>query len=202
MTGTDDQCGATVQAAASGTAHQNPNGTISLSIAVTRPDGRLLQTNASVSLPSIAGTWDDNYGNGGTFVFDPAAPAGAPRRITVRGTYAINYQAAGAGHNGISSFSFGDTMTIAPVAPSANFILEGQAATANCPGTSAFPLAAPGHLCVYERTATNVAASRCVARVGTSFNCDAAERYGAAVFVEAVASGNVASQGAWAVTIP
>lgn len=202
LTGFDDRCGSAVRAAARGTAHQNPDGTIGLGIAVTRPDGRLLQTSASISLGSFAGTWSDNYGNSGTFIFNPAAPAGPPRAITVRGVYAVNYRAVATGDSSVSPFSFGETLTAAPVAVAANFIKVGQPPTPDCPGSAAFPQAAAGHLCVYEQLGINVAASRCIVRTGTSFSCHFAERYGAGVFTQAIAAGAAGSQGTWAVTIP
>ncbi len=203
LTGFDDQCGAPVRAAATGTAHLNQDGTAGIGFTVLRPDGRSIPTTVILNLVTISGTWTDAYSNSGTFTFNPPSPAaGSPRTITLRGNYGLNFMADAAGHNGLSPFSFGETLAVAPTAIAANFIQEGGAPTANCPGSAANPQAAPGHLCVYEQLGSNVAADRCVVRMGGNFNCNTADRHGAAVFVESVAAGNMASQGSWAVTIP
>lgn len=124
-----------------------------------------------------------------------------PPQFRLASDYAINFQAAGAGHNGISAFSFGEMLDVAPTAAAANFIPFGGAPNANCPGTPSTPRAAPGHLCVYERESLNVE-SRCIVRTGAGFSCYTADRYGAAIFAEAVAAGNVTTLGSWALTIP
>jgi hypothetical protein len=53
LDGTDDLCGAQVHAAASGTAHLNPNSTVSVAVTVTRPDGIPVQHNLSLVLPTL-----------------------------------------------------------------------------------------------------------------------------------------------------
>ena len=86
LDGTDDLCGAPVQAAASGTAHLNTNGIVSIAVAVTRPDGNAIHQSLSVILPGLSGIWTDDVGNRGSLIFAPAAPAaGSPRQIHTAG---------------------------------------------------------------------------------------------------------------------
>lgn len=155
LTGYDDQCGATVRAPASGTAHPNLDGTVGIGLTVVRPDGRAIHNIVSLSMATLSGMWTDGDGNGGTFIFNPPSPAaGPPRRITLRGSYAIQFQPTGAGLNGTDAISFGTLLATAPTAVTANFISETGLPTANCPGTATDPQAAPGHLCVYVQRLT------------------------------------------------
>lgn len=199
LSGFDDQCGASVAAAASGTAHLNPNGSVSVALTVTRPDGIVLSSSIEVNVVTISGPWKDEAGNSGTFVFSPPSPAsGDPRRITLKGVYSAAFSAPGASAIQGAQFSFGKTLPAAPLAPDANIISFGGAPTANCPGSFANPQALPGQLCLYERVRENasyhVADSAGVLGVG--------DVIGAHVFTVSQAAGGVAISGAWAVTIP
>jgi hypothetical protein len=191
LDGTDDLCGAPVHAAASGTAHVNPNGSVSIAVTVTRPDGIPIQHNLSLTLPSLSGTWTDEGGNEGVLIFAPAVPAlGAPKRVTLRGTYAVDYVA---GLTGASAISFGRQL---PSPPIPHLVTS---STAECPGSSASPEAAPGHLCVY--TASSLSAVACI--VSAAFGpCGTTSRTGAVVWVQAAFTGRVYHVGTWAVTLP
>jgi hypothetical protein len=120
-----------------------------------------------------------------------------PSGRTITGTYALQYEATGPSGTGRTAFSFGASL---PIAPKVHFIAYGGAATAQCPGSAANPKAAPGHLCVYESWYYNVWAQR-LFKVSTQ-QLDAADRFGAGVYVQANAQGLAGSTGTWAVTAP
>jgi len=200
LTGYDDRCGASVRSSASGTAHLNPNGTIGMGLAIVRPDGFSTETTVTISAATFSGTWADAYGGAGTFVFNPAAPAGPQRTFTLRGTYAIDF-VGGANVDALSAISFGHLLATAPLAPNANFLVAAAMPTASCPGTASNPEAAPGQLCVYERTAANIR-TRCIVPSAQSYSCGSASRMGAAVYVESLAALRTYSIGSWAVTLP
>ena len=85
--GTDDQCGALVQASAIGLAFQNANGSIGFgSTMVTAPGGTAVHVDATIAIAGLSGTWRDSAGNSGDFVFTPGSPvAGSPRPIPAGG---------------------------------------------------------------------------------------------------------------------
>jgi len=110
-----------------------------------------------LSLATLSGTWADDYGNSGTFQYSPPAPApGSPRLITLKGEYSVIYNAAASGDRGSSAISFGRLLAAAPNAALANIIPKTGPPTANCPGTFSAPAAAPGVLCLYERSHVNL----------------------------------------------
>jgi hypothetical protein len=199
LSGTDDQCGGTSIAAAVGTAHLNPSGTVGISVVVTRPDGIALSSTGEVSLVTGVGPWKDDAGNSGTLEISPPSPAtGTPRRITLKGVYSDGFNAAGAGIFQVSQLSFGRTLPAAPSVPAANIIPFDGSPTANCPGSFANPQAVPGQLCLYERSRENA-----TYRVSDSAGAlDVGDTIGAHVYVVSQAAGPVAIAGAWAVTIP
>jgi hypothetical protein len=199
LSGTDDLCGAAQAASANGSAHVNPNGTASVSLTVIRPDGIPVTSSAAINLVGLSGTWSDEYGNSGAFTFNPAAAPGSPRPLTIRGTYGIVFNADAANEGDTSAFSFGRPLTTAPLAPAANIIQFGAASTLNCPGSYDNPLAAPGHLCIYERIRANVTLVTVLSAVGSFGFSDVT---GATMFVRSTAAGQAFVLGAWAVTIP
>ena len=71
---------------------------------------------------------------------------------TIQGNYAAGLQAANTNDDGWDSISFGFELASAP---QEHFLPAGAASTAQCPGTAVNPLAAPGHLCVYESVSQN-----------------------------------------------
>ena len=74
----------------------------------------------------------------------------------------------------------------------------GSAPTAQCPGTAVNPLAAPGHLCVYESQSSN--RGSVVLFTGTTGFTNQASKWGAGVWLIPAAAGNAYSYGTWAVT--
>jgi hypothetical protein len=202
LTGYDDRCGASVRSAVSGAAHLNPDGTVGIGLTGVRPDGFSTLSSVTLSLISLSGTWSDAYGASGSFLFNPVNPAGPPRTITIRGTYGIDAVAPYPNADSLTPISFGLTLPVAPSAPAANFLAEGAAPTASCPGTAANPEAAPGHLCVYERSSSNVS-TRCIVPSGEVYECTGvASRSGAGLYIQATAALRMISMGTWAVTIP
>ena len=83
LEGTDDQCGAGGSASVTGTAFQNPGGGIGFGLnIVSAPGGAPIHVDATVSLPSLSGTWRDSAGSSGNFVFTPGAGSGGSARAT------------------------------------------------------------------------------------------------------------------------
>lgn len=116
---------------------------------------------------------------------------------TIRGSYAVIFWATASGNEGISAMSFGTTLA-AP--PQVHFVTGGATRPAECPGTDLAPEALPGHLCVYETSATNRELSCNITATGGTWTCDAADAYGAAVYVVSSDAGRTFSVGTWAVT--
>lgn len=81
--GYDDQCGAPTRASVTGTAIPNPNGTIEVGLTiVVSPAGRPVHVSATVNPATLSGTWSDNTGASGAFVFTAgAATGGSPRPL-------------------------------------------------------------------------------------------------------------------------
>lgn len=199
LSGTDDRCGDPLAAAANGSAHVNPNGTATMALTVIRPDGIPVASSASISLVTLSGTWSDEYGNSGALTFNPPGVGGSPRQVTLRGNYGIIFNAAAPGQDDTSAFSFGRTLPAAPLVPTANIIQFGAAPTLSCPGSFDNPQAAPGQLCIYERTRGNATTVSVINSIG-SFN--SAEVTGATMFVRSTGAGQAHALGKWAVTIP
>jgi hypothetical protein len=198
LDGTDDLCGAPVQAAASGTAHLNPNGSVSIAVAVTRPDGNAIQQSLSVILPGLSGIWTDDVGNRGSLIFAPAVPAaGSPRQITLRGNYGVDFLATAAGpfdSTGVAEISF---TRVLPAAPIPHVVTS---PTTECPGSTPLPEAAPGHLCVYVLSTSNVGTT-CVASAEYGM-CGTANRTGAVLLAISTSAARTWHIGTWAVTLP
>jgi hypothetical protein len=99
LDGYDNQCGAATRAAVVGTAFPNPNGAIGIGLSVVATPGAApVHVDVSLDLATIGGPWRDSFGNTGTFVFSPPAPApGVPRPATGG---LISTVAAGAGLTG------------------------------------------------------------------------------------------------------
>lgn len=76
LEGIDDQCG-DHKASAIGIAFANPDGSISLGLTViATPGGAPVHVDATIGVGSLGGTWRDNLGHAGPFVFTPAAGTG------------------------------------------------------------------------------------------------------------------------------
>lgn len=80
LDGIDDQCGAAQQASARGMAFVNPDGTIGFGFTVIPPNALPVEISANISLGTLSGTWRDDAGQSGAFVFNGSA-AGSPRPV-------------------------------------------------------------------------------------------------------------------------
>jgi hypothetical protein len=72
LDGYDDQCGAGTRASVTGMAFPNPNGTIGIGLTVVTTSSATaapLHVSASLTLPSVSGTWKDSTGGTGSFVY-------------------------------------------------------------------------------------------------------------------------------------
>jgi hypothetical protein len=119
---------------------------------------------------------------------------------TLRGTYAIDFEAGAAGEAERDNISFGFTLASNPTPV---LRAPGAAATGECPGSAANPQAAPGILCVYQSYRSNVALAECVAEVATQFtDCGQSSRFGTSFYSTAATAGRSVNQGTWAVTAP
>lgn len=200
LTGFDDMCGGARRGAATGLAHPNPDGTIGLGITVVRPDGLAVQHSAAITLTTLSGTWSDEHGNSGTFVFNPPTPpAGQLRPLTIRGVYGAYgtpVSATASSTLAYDSISFGRSL---PFTPQARVVPSGAAVT-GCPGTALSPAAAPGFLCVYERSFSNRVNPIQVLNSNGSPNV--ADPFGAVVQIVNSSAANFGSFGTWAVTVP
>ena len=143
---------------------------------------------------SVGGTISGN-GSGLTNVNASNVASGT----TLRGNYGVEVNAAAGGARGVSTFSFGFTLASAPAV---NFIPSGGASTTNCPGSSSNPLALAGQLCVYETFNNGNVGFSCIVRMGGSYACGLADKWGAGLFLTSTAAGQATSVGSWAVTAP
>jgi hypothetical protein len=116
---------------------------------------------------------------------------------TIQGNYAAGLQAANTNDDGWDSISFGFELASAPeeALPAGRLGLDAQ-----CPGSAVNPLAAPGHLCVYESVSQN--RGSVVLFTGTTGAVNQASKWGAGVWLIPAAAGNAFSYGTWAVTAP
>lgn len=96
LTGADNFCGGGALGAATGTAVQNPDGSIGMGFSVVSPTGAAAHITARVTLPTVSGTWQDADGHSGPFIFDPPAPVGAPRPAPSRSSGITSAQLAAA----------------------------------------------------------------------------------------------------------
>lgn len=202
LTGTEDGCnGAAPAATANGSAHLNAGGTVGFSLAMVRPDSMVINAMVSLNITTLNGTWTDDWGNSGTFVFNPPLPVSAPaRRLTMRGEWSVIFPAASASSEGTSSISFPRQLPSAPSAVATNVIPVGGPPTANCPGSVADPQAAPGHVCLYERVRSNADSVRLWSAVTGQY--EQASTVGFGIISNATAAGNVYTYGRWAVSVP
>jgi len=82
LDGSDDQCGS-AQAAVTGLAFVNPDGSIGFGLTiVSAPGAAPVHVTATVSLPTVSGSWRDSAGRQGPFVLTPGAGTGGNPRPT------------------------------------------------------------------------------------------------------------------------
>lgn len=87
LDGYDNQCGGSTRAAVTGMAVPNPTGTVTLGFTiVTPPSATPVHVQTAIDLASLGGSWTDDQGNGGTFVFTPSGVgSGSPRPAALLG---------------------------------------------------------------------------------------------------------------------
>lgn len=106
------------------------------------------------------------------------------RDLTLRGRFNIDELATQAGQIHGDSISFGFTLAAAPTVEKI-----GSTPTANCPGNVEDPRAAPGFLCLYRQTESNVES---IGSIATPFGAD--------LTVVAKTAARFFYEGSWAVT--
>jgi hypothetical protein len=133
----------------------------------------------------------------------PAGPfpdGNLPSGKTVRGNFFMTGNAVANNDQAVDSLSFVYTL---PSAPTPHFIKVGDPPASGCPGTADGPQAAPGHLCVYERSTSGPVGARDVCGLDVNgSNCPGSNRWGAGVYELATGTGRFQSNGTWAVTAP
>jgi hypothetical protein len=117
---------------------------------------------------------------------------------TLKGDFAFAGQATASGVVLYAQIAF--SLASAPAAPPANFIMPGGGFTASCPGTPLDPQAAPGQLCAYANTCSNMGTPYFAspAQVAAS----TADPFGAILVGVSTAAGQMFCYGSWAVTAP
>jgi hypothetical protein len=126
----------------------------------------------------------------------PFPDGDVPSGKTIRG----NFATAGGADSGALAYegiSFGFSLASAPTA---HYIAAGVTPPAECPGTSAAPAAAAGHLCVYEGGNFGTISSRDICS-GNSCGL-ATNRWGAWVRIASGGTTLFGVRGTWAVTAP
>jgi hypothetical protein len=118
-----------------------------------------------------------------------------PSGQSLQGAFANIGRAAGFGRIG-SAISFAIPLASPPIG---HFIPVGGVAPAACPGTAAEPKAAPGHLCIYEGVASNVAFESFEDPV-TGGTGSTTRTFGEEVVGFSAAAGDYDSSGSWALT--
>jgi len=123
-------------------------------------------------------------------------PRVLPAGKTIKGAFAMSdyKQESDAFQEAETGISFGFALAKAPVPH-----FPAAADPAHCPGTPSNPQARPGHLCVYEDGAVNVASREVCSN---NVCAGVAGRTGAWIFVTPAGVGYYSSRGTWAVTSP
>ena len=122
-------------------------------------------------LPSALGHVVDDYGNSGTFLFNPGNPAGAPRPLTIRGNYAVDF-ALLPGGRGAAALSFGVTLAQPPIP---HLVALG---TSTPQSREVRPTRRPRQgICVCKRRLTKCGDRLCIVHA-CPYVCDTADRVG------------------------
>jgi hypothetical protein len=116
-----------------------------------------------------------------------------PSGQTETGAYemGINYGAGGGVVDGAISFA-----RRLAAAPTPHFIPSGSVAPSQCPGTASAPAAQAGNLCVYEVDGSDTSSEF----INTTTGAVGASVFGAGLRIFAGSSGELFSEGTWAVT--
>lgn len=197
LTGTEDGCdGAAPAATVNGSAHFNAGGTVGMSLAIVRPDGFVVNAAIQLNPASLSGTWRDNWANNGTFALNPVLPVAAPpRQLTMRGEWSLD----SIGGVPLASFSFPQRLPSAPATSTAHVIPFGGVPTVNCPGSINDPQAAPGQLCLYERSRLNF--TPILIYTGTTGD-PGASADGFSIIAGTTSQNAAHAYGRWAVSVP
>ena len=122
-----------------------------------------------------------------------------PSGKTLRGTFFMTGEAAGADEEAGTHITFGFALS---AAPTPHFIVQGVTPPTQCPGNAGSPAAQPGHLCIYESFRLNAKDEGLCSVGGATTVCPGAGPLGAGLFVFSASSGRFQSAGTWAVTAP
>jgi hypothetical protein len=130
----------------------------------------------------------------------PAGPLTTtlPSGQTLRGWF--NFDTVAGVANQIVGGSFSFSLNLAS-APTVQIVPVGGPTTTQCAGSLASPTAAPGYLCVYESSQSNVSIFAICASAACGVT-PTADPFGAETFVHATNSGRFYVDGTWAVTAP
>lgn len=173
--GTDDQCGGSRVSSVVGLAFPNPNGTIGFGFTtVTVPGGVALHTDATITLGTLSGNWQDSAGQSGTFALTPGAgTGGAPRPTPPGGIGAGVITAAQIADGSVTTAKLADgavtaakianaTITGAKLAPGAltlSCVNTANQIASNIPPGGTANVTAPACAAGYAQTSTNCEAS-------------------------------------------
>ncbi len=119
----------------------------------------------------------------------------APTPQQIRGTFDVSGYAGSGSVYLTSSISFGVKLK---QIPTINYIHSGDTPPPVCPGTVTSPKAKAGHLCVFEETTVNTAATGTYDPTTPSALFTSANRIGITVYGLSNAAGQVFSFGTWA----
>jgi hypothetical protein len=114
---------------------------------------------------------------------------------TLRGVYFVGSSSAAGNQLATGQISFALPLARAPIA---HFVRADAVRPTACPGTAPRPLAARGHLCVYEARESGATEHRVLDPV--SGRVGVARVWGAGLSVRSIRGGDVFSSGTWAVT--
>jgi hypothetical protein len=167
LEGTDDQCGATRQASAIGTAFLNANGFVGMGLTIVTNDGGgngglPVHLDAVISLANLHGTWRDNTGQTGAFTFVTASLGGPsrPTPVLAMGTvYADGAKSLVAGSNLVVSRSAPGTYTLTAPGLDPGCVhtrLLGVVPSSTTPGTIATPNDVGSIICATGDSSTSV----------------------------------------------
>jgi Chaperone of endosialidase len=98
LEGYDDQCGSGPRAAVTGLVVPNPDGTLEFGLTIVTTTSALpAHVDVTFTIATLGGTWRDQTGATGAFVFSPSLPAaGSPRPAPLVGSASVQDGAIGA----------------------------------------------------------------------------------------------------------
>ena len=162
---------------------------------------RAKKGEAVLNLSDISATLQGPKGEKGDQGEDGPLVSTLPSGVTLRGDFFATETALGANQLAASSQSFGFEFV---EAPQAHYMFQGMDATTECPGTPDLPEAAPGHLCVYEKTSFAPGDTGITSGLENSPGpgTRVASKYGFTVYARSQVAGTFFVRGSWAATAP